>query len=298
MKRTLPTLAFALAFGGSALAADQAPGFYRAKLGDFDITVLSDGVAAREVDTILSNPALVRAKLAASHLHGALPLSINVYLINTGKQLVMVDTGAGELFGKDSGHLLASLAAAGVKPEQVDVILLTHIHGDHSGGLSIGGKPLFRNATVYVDRKEADYWLPQAVPKATVGPYADAGRLKYLPASGEVLPGITARALPGHTPGHTGYLVQSRGKRMLFWGDTVHVAEVQFDHPEVTIEYDVDQPAAAAARRALLDEVAATDGVVASPHISFPGVGHLRKDGNGYRWIALPYNDRVTQLAP
>ncbi|HWW70439.1 MAG TPA: MBL fold metallo-hydrolase [Duganella sp.] len=118
------------------------------------------------------------------------------------------------------------------------------------------------------------------------------------PLSAGTNSGITARALPGHTPGHTGYLVESRGKRMLFWGDTVHVAEVQFDHPEITIEYDVDQPAAAAARRTLLDEVAATGVVVASPHISFPGLGHLRKVGKSYRWIALPYDDRVTQLAP
>jgi glyoxylase-like metal-dependent hydrolase (beta-lactamase superfamily II) len=296
MKHTLLTLATALTFGTSALAAEQAPSYYRAKLGDFDITVLSDGVAPRKVDTILSNPALVRAELAASHLHGELPLSINVFLIQTGKQLVMVDTGAGELFGPESGHLVARLAAAGIRPEQVDVILLTHIHGDHSGGLSIAGKRLFPNATVYVDRKEADHWMAQAVPKATVGPYADAGRLKYLPANGKVLPGITARAVPGHTPGHTGYAVESRGQRMLLWGDTVHVAEVQLAHPEVTIEYDVDQPAAAAARRALLDDVANTGVVVAAPHFSFPGLGHLRKDGNGYRWIALPYNDRVKPL--
>jgi glyoxylase-like metal-dependent hydrolase (beta-lactamase superfamily II) len=289
MKKTLIAALAAIAFAAASQAVadtgSQAPQFQRSKLGDFDVIALSDGVAKREVDKILSDPALARKELAANDLHGAIPLSINVYLIDTGKQLILIDTGAGQLFGADAGHLLASLAAAGVKPEQINAILLTHIHGDHSGGLSVDGQRLFVNATVYVDRKDADYWMAQAVPQATVGPYQAAGKLQYLPDSGEVLPGITARPVPGHSPGHTGYLVASRGQRMLFWGDTVHVAQVQLPHPEVTISYDVSQPGAAAARSNLLDEVADSGILIGSPHIAFPGVGHVRKDGKGYRWV-------------
>jgi glyoxylase-like metal-dependent hydrolase (beta-lactamase superfamily II) len=281
-----------------AFAADQAPGFHRAMLGDIKVTVLSDGVAARDVTEILSDAKTARAELRANHLHDKLDLSINVYLLDTGKHRILVDTGAGELFGPTSGHLLANLAAAGYKPEQIDAVLLTHIHGDHSGGLSIGGKRLFPNAVVYADRKEVAYWINQPAPKATVGPYLDAGRVKYLPDTGEVLPGITARPMPGHTPGHSAYLVESKGHRMLFVGDSAHVAEVQLAHPGITISYDENQPEAAVSRRKLFDEVAASGVVVAAPHFSFPGMGHLRKDGQSYRWVPVAYNDRVVEVAP
>ncbi len=300
MKRMIATALMAIAaqVPELALAADQAPGFYGAQLGDFKVTAISDGVAPRDVTTILSDTAITRAELRASHLRDTLALSINVYLVDTGKHRVLIDTGAGELFGATSGHLLANLAAAGFKPEQIDAILLTHIHGDHSGGLSIGGKMLFPNAQVYVDWREVVRWINEPAPKATVGPYIEAGRIKYLPASGEVLPGITARSVPGHTPGHSAYLVESKGHRMLFWGDTVHVAEVQLAHPEITISYDDSQPLAAAARRKLFEEVAASGVVVASPHFSFPGLGRLRKEGDTFRWIPVAYNDQVAELAP
>jgi len=300
MKRTIAAALLAIAAQIPALgqAADQAPGFYRVSLGDFTVTAISDGVAPRDVTTILSDPATARAELRASHLHDTLALSINVYLVDTGKHRILIDTGAGELFGATSGHLLANLAAAGLAPEQIDAILLTHIHGDHSGGLSIAGKMLFPNAQVYVDRREVARWIKEPAPKVTVGPYLDAGRVKYLPANGEVLPGISARSVPGHTPGHSAYLVESKGHRMLFWGDTVHVAEVQLAHPDITISYDDSQPQAAAARRKLFDEVAASGAVVASPHFSFPGLGRLRKDGGTFRWIPVAYKDQVAELAP
>ncbi|WP_229632064.1 MBL fold metallo-hydrolase [Pseudoduganella violaceinigra] len=298
MKRIIAAALLAVAAQAPLQAAEQAPGFYRATLGDFKVTALSDGVAQRDVTTILSDAETARKELRANHLHDTLPLSINVYLVDTGKQRVLVDTGAGELFGASSGHLLANLAAAGYKPEQIDAVLLTHIHGDHSGGLSIGGKRLFPNALVYVDRREVAHWMNQPAPKATVGPYADAGRINYLPESGEVLPGISARPVPGHTPGHTAYLVESKGHRMLFWGDTVHVAEVQLAHPAITIAYDSEQPQAAAERRKLFEEAAASGVLVASPHFSFPGMGHLRKDGDAFRWVPVAYNDQVTELAP
>jgi glyoxylase-like metal-dependent hydrolase (beta-lactamase superfamily II) len=137
----------------------QAPGFYRGKLGQFEITALSDGVAPRDLEDILSEPALVHANMANAHEKEPVPISINAFLINTGSHLVLVDTGAGELFGATSGRIVANIKAAGYTPEQIDSILLTHIHGDHSGGLTVKGERVFPNATVYVSKLDVDYWL-------------------------------------------------------------------------------------------------------------------------------------------
>lgn len=121
-------------------------GFYRHMLGDFEITVLSDGTVTRPVDKIMSKPDEIRGILAGDHEAEPYEISVNSFLINTGEKLILVDTGAGELFAPACGRLVANLRAAGYKPEQIDAILLTHIHADHSGGLSIGGRRLFTNA--------------------------------------------------------------------------------------------------------------------------------------------------------
>ena len=290
----------------------QAPGFYRGQLGDFEVTVLSDGTAARHLDEILSNPGTVRDELTADHELEPIELSINAYLINTGSHLVLIDTGAGELFGPSSGLLLANIVAAGYRADQIDTILLTHIHADHSGGLSINGRPQFPNATVYVNRQDVAYWLnkeeelkaPASARKtfeqsqATVNPYVEAKRLVEIKSGSELVPGFTARSAPGHTPGHTAYLVESQGHNLLLWGDTIHSAEVQFSHPQVTVQYDVKPDEAAQTREQLLDFAAKTAMLVGSDHISFPGLGHVRKVGDGYSWISIPYTARVTEIDP
>jgi glyoxylase-like metal-dependent hydrolase (beta-lactamase superfamily II) len=290
----------------------QAPGFYRGYLGAFELTALSDGTASRHLDEILSNPELVREKLKADHQSEPVALSINAYLINTGSHLVLVDTGAGELFGPSSGLLLSNLTAAGYRADKVDIILLTHIHGDHSGGLSIQGKRQFPNATVYVDGRDTAHWLNDEMEakapsssrktfeqsRATISPYVIAGRLVETRPEVEVIPGITARTASGHTPGHTAYLVQSQGHKLLLWGDTIHAAEIQFDHPEVTVRYDVNAEEAAYSRRQWLEFAARTGVLVGSAHISFPGLGHVRKTTNGYRWMPIMYSAVPTELSP
>ena len=290
----------------------QAPGFYRGQLGAFEVTALSDGTAPRHLDEILSDHSTTRDELNADHEVEPVELSINAYLINTGAHLVLVDTGAGELFGPLSGLLVANIVAAGYRADQVDTILLTHIHGDHSGGLSIGGKRQFPNATVYVDGLDVAYWLnkkeelfaPPSARKtfeqsqATVNPYVEAKRLVEIKQREEIVPGITARSAPGHTPGHTVYLVESQGHKLLLWGDTIHSAEVQFSHPQVTVQYDVQPSVAIQTREQLLDFAAKDAWVVGSDHISFPGLGHVRKVSSGYRWIPIPYTARVTELDP
>ncbi len=293
-----------LAVAAAPMAASQAPGYYRIHLGDFEVTVLSDGTASRDVSKIMHPSELVRQAIEDSHEHLPIELSINCYLINTGQQLVLVDTGAGELFGAHSGgQLLNNMKAAGYLPEQVDAILLTHIHGDHSGGLSIGGRRLFPNAVIYVDKRDAEFWLGETAQAAhpeksstfkqshqTMDPYVNAAKIKTFEGAVQLFPGISTVPANGHTPGHTAFMVESRGQGLLLWGDTVHVAEIQFSEPSVSIEYDVDHDAAVASRERLFELAASRAYLVASAHISFPGLGHVRKQGRNFGWAPAPYH--------
>ncbi|NYE62929.1 glyoxylase-like metal-dependent hydrolase (beta-lactamase superfamily II) [Duganella sp. 1224] len=292
------------AAGGGGWQPQQTPGFYRLRLGDFRVTVLSDGVASRDVSSIMSNPATVRRAFADAHQALPVELSINCYLIDTGSQRVLVDTGAGELFGDTAGSLVANLRAAGYAPEDIDVVLLTHIHGDHSGGLSVGGKRVFPRALVYVDRRDPAYWLDvqhetQAPStrrlsfqqsRQTVNPYVAAGMLRTFDGDTEIIPGIHSVTEYGHTPGMNGYMVESKGQRLYLWGDIIHAAEVQFRHPEVTIDYDVDAAAASATRATRLSDAAKQGYLVGGAHLSFPGLGHVQALDQGYQWMPLPYS--------
>jgi glyoxylase-like metal-dependent hydrolase (beta-lactamase superfamily II) len=288
----------------SGWTAQQAPGYYRFALGDFRVTVLTDGTAPRDVSKIMSKPAEVRAAYAASHVALPVELSINCFLVDTGTHRILVYTGAGELFGAGSGQLVANLRASGYQPEDIDVILLTHIHGDHSGGLSIGGQRVFPQAVVYADQRDTGYWLSASVQAAapanrkttfeqshkTVDPYVTAGKLKTFDGATELFPGVRTMPEPGHTPGLTGYMIESRGQRLLLWGDIIHSAEVQFRDPTVSVDYDVDPKKAIASRQRVLADAAKQGYLVGAAHISFPGLGHVRAEKTGYSWAPIPYS--------
>jgi glyoxylase-like metal-dependent hydrolase (beta-lactamase superfamily II) len=287
-------------------------GWYRMPLGDFEVTALSDGTLALPVDKLLNAPAArIQAALARQYLKAPLETSVNGYLVNTGSKLVLIDAGAAGLFGPTLGRLMAHLKAAGYTPEQVDEIYITHLHGDHVGGVAAAdGKPAFPNAVLRVDAKEAAFWLdPAAVDKApaemkdffkgaqmATKPYADAGRLKTFDGQGsgvELVPGIRAIAARGHTPGHTVYAVESQGQKMVVWGDLMHVAAVQFPDPSVTIEFDTDPKAAMPQRKKAYADAAKKGYFVAVAHVSFPGIGQLRPDGKGYRWLPANYTSNA-----
>jgi len=284
----------------------QAPGYYRVMLGDFEVTALSDGTVALPVDKLLTNttPGQVDKALKRDFLKAPLDTSVNGYLINTGSKLVLIDTGAASLFGPTLGNLLANLKAAGYQPEQVDEIYITHMHADHVGGLMAGDKPAFPNAIVRADQHDADFWLSAAnlekAPaemkgffqgaQASLNPYVTAGKFKPFDGNTELVPGIKAVAAHGHTPGHSTYLVESQGQKLVLWGDLMHVAAVQFANPSVTIQFDTDSKAAAVQRKKAYAEAAKQGYLVGSAHLSFPGLGHLRAEGKGYAFVPVNYS--------
>jgi len=303
-------LAASVTVTGSALADApfakvQAPGWYRMTLGDFEITALNDGTAPLPMEKLLTNTTQAKtdAALAKAYLKPPFETSVNGYLINTGSKLVLIDAGAGGLFGPTLGKLVANLKASGYTPEQVDEIYITHMHGDHIGNLVTAGKLTFPKAIVRAGKADADFWLSQAnmdkAPdamkdffkgaQASINPYATAGKFKPIEAEGELIPGIKAVPAPGHTPGHTIYYVTSKGQTLVVFGDLMHVAEVQFPDPSVTIQFDSDSKSAAAQRKKVFAEVAKQGYFAAIAHVAFPGLGQIRAEGTGYHWYPVNY---------
>ncbi len=302
----LSALVTAPAYAAAPMVKASAPGYYRMMLGEFEVTALSDGTVDLPVNKLLTGttPAKVDAALAKAYLKSPLETSVNGYLINTGAKLVLVDAGAASLFGPTLGKLLANLKAAGYQPEQVDEIYITHMHPDHVGGLATGDKPAFPNALVRADKHDADFWLSQAnldkAPDASkdffkgamasLNPYVKAGKFKPFDGDTDLVPGVRAIASRGHTAGHSIYVVESKGEKLVLWGDLMHVAAVQFNDPAVTIQFDTDSKAAAAQRKKAYADAAKQGYLVAGAHLSFPGIGRVRADGKGYRWIPVNYS--------
>lgn len=304
---------FAVFTAGTAAAdappqkSGQVPGYYRMMLGRFEVTALNDGyvmlpekllkdASKRSIDRLLA-----RGFVDASH---GMQTAVNGFLVNTGQQLVLVDAGGGKCLGPSAGHLIDNLQAAGYRPEQVDAVLITHLHRDHTCGLlADGGKPAFPNATVYVSKKDAAYWLDKdtmakapadkqagfKVVQDAVAPYVAAGKLKQFDEGQALMPGITVEGEPGHTPGHTGYLFSSDGSQLLAWGDIVHSRAVQFARPQVAIDFDSSQQQAIATRRQILADAAQKKTWIAGAHLPFPGIGHVRADVRGYGWVPVMY---------
>jgi glyoxylase-like metal-dependent hydrolase (beta-lactamase superfamily II) len=288
-----------------ATQAQEQPGYYRMALGDCEVIAISDGTVPLNIKGLLHEKKAgeVESLLKQNYLDTIVETSISAFLVRANNQLILIDAGTGNFMGSTLGKLRHNLEAAGVKPEEINAVLLTHLHADHVGGLSEGGKMVFPNATLYISQPEADFWLnpankatanKRAMPffdpaQQSIAPYQQAGKVKTYAPGAQLFPGISAIALAGHTPGHNAFMLTSKGEKIVFVGDIIHAGAVQFADPGVTIDFDVEFAGAEAARTKAFDDAAKNGYWIAAPHISFPGIGHVRKEGKGYLWLPINY---------
>lgn len=304
-----PTVAPSPAFRALPGSEAQQPGGYRFRVGDAVVTALTDGTTRQDIRPLLSgaSPDEIERLLARDFLSNPVEMSMNAFLVEMDERKILVDVGAGEEFGPGvAGRMQESLLAVGVRPDQITDVLITHAHMDHIGGLARGGKPAFPNATIYLGQQDTAFFgNTEAVrrtgyPEPFVQTYARTVGLyppeQVRPFTGraEILPGITAQVHPGHTPGTAIYTLTSKGHSIHFIGDTVHVASVQMPRPAVTISFDSDPANARKVRETLFARYADDAALVAGPHLQFPGVGRLRKRGEGsYEWVPIEYRNRA-----
>lgn len=296
-----------------ALKGAQAGGYYRFMVGDVEAVVISDGGLSFQPIQPTWAPEASKEDLEATLRSAFLPtdrihLEVNTLLIRIGGELILVDSGAGGLFGPSLGKVRERMEAAGIKPGQVTGVVLTHAHGDHFGGLlDAEGKPVYPNATYFASKTEIDYWTGSdpdfsklRIPKER-REQSLAGARKYIAAikdrltpvtpGKKIVEGLEVVDAPGHTPGHIALLVTSGKEALLNAADTVHHHVLMFSHPEWTSAFDVDPGMGAQTRRKILDRAAADGLRLLGYHLPFPGIGHVRAaKGGAFEWVPEPWS--------
>ena len=300
------TLATRAAIAAAPMLGVSQPTHFRFKLGGFELTTISDAAAfidgpwpliggnakQEAVDQVMRDNLLP----ANTYRPGFTPM-----VVNTGRELILFDTGNGErgfVPRPQGGWLAAQLAPAGFKPEQIDVVVLSHGHPDHIGGMMENGKPLFSNARYVAGAVDYDFWAGDK-PAGGLAPFAalyrdyvvpHAGKTTMLAPGDEVVPGIRAMQAYGHTPGHLAFNIESNGKRLVFWGDCAHHHVASLVRPDWHCVFDVDKEQGAKTRARMFDQVATDRVAVGAFHMPFPSIGYVeRRKAGGYRWIPYSY---------
>lgn len=309
----LPSLAMTSSAAAEAAAiGTQNAGWYRYKLGDFEITVVTDGANTNKLaDNYINNVSRdeVNAALEADFLEpNEVTHAYTPVVINTGKRLVAIDTGLGVgMFAKSKGQVgqyHRNLAAAGIDAKNIDAVVISHFHGDHINGLvDAEGKLAFPNAEIMVPEAEWQFWADDSnvgkVPPAAKGNFGNAKRVfggigknvTQYKGGQELAPGITAHSTHGHTPGHTSHIVASGKESVLVQADvTAGAASILLRHPDWSLMFDTIPDEAAKTRRKLYEMAVAERMLVQGYHFPFPSLGRIARAGDGYRYVPTPWN--------
>jgi glyoxylase-like metal-dependent hydrolase (beta-lactamase superfamily II) len=285
------------------LPIHQVPAVHHRRLGDFMISAISDGYVDPPLDAVQVVSQAEVTRLMMAGLGKPTPrISVNMFAVRSAEKTYLVDAGSGTTMGPTCGRLPDNLAAAGIALEEVDAVLLTHVHPDHSNGLtSDDGKALFPNAEIIVHEAEIAFWfddaaMAAATPRARTR-YFEAARFRLAPykgrirtfREGEVLSAISGIPCPGHTPGHSAYRFSSSGEDLLIWGDTVHIPELQIPRPDITMLYDTNQPLAAASRMAMFDLAVRDNLLIGGMHLHFPGFARMTRENGRYTLLTEPW---------
>jgi glyoxylase-like metal-dependent hydrolase (beta-lactamase superfamily II) len=294
-------------------AGAQAPGFYRYKVGAYECTSINDGARSFPMpDTFVTNVPKADAQAAAEAAYmpqGMVTIPFNPQLINTGSKLILIDTGNGvanlEPTKGAVGRTLQNLAAAGVDPKSIDVVLLSHLHPDHTNGIrAADGSLAYPNAEIMVPSVDWAFWTSDEntakaqsnammknyfanVKKTFAGLESKVTKYDW---GKEVAPGITSVETPGHTPGHTSFVVASGNSKILIQSDVTNIPEFFLRNPDWHVVYDFDPELAQKTRHKFYDMAAAEKATVVGFHFTFPSIGHVEKDGTKYRLIPSAWN--------
>lgn len=296
---TQPHLADAQAPASPTADAAQAPGFYRYKIGDIEVTAINDGFVDRGLEGYVKNVGLAEVETEISKLHhakGKIRVPYNSLVLRTGGKTVMIDAGNGDSGAPTTGRWMANFKAAGFDPKNVDIVLLTHLHGDHINGLRLkSGQAMFENAEIKLPQAEWAYWMDDgkmaASSDAMKGQFANirrvfgpiAGKITQVKADESPAPGVTAIAAYGHSPGHTAYAIASGNQRLIMMADTAHHTSVFLKNPNWHVLFDMDPELAAKTRRRMAELAISESAQVAFYHAPFPATGFIEKAGDAYR---------------
>jgi glyoxylase-like metal-dependent hydrolase (beta-lactamase superfamily II) len=290
-------------------AADQAPGFYRYRVGDIEVTAVNDGFARRPLEGFIRNAELQQVQQAMQEAFlppDALPISFTTLVLRQGDRLTLIDTGNGDSGAPTSGRWMGNFRAAGFDPAQVDTVVISHFHGDHINGMRLkDGTAVFPKAEVMVPAAEWAFWMDDTrmnqAPDAMKGAFQGVRRVfgpiakdvKQFEAGREVVPGLTAVATPGHTPGHTSFMLASGNGRLMVMSDLTNHPALFVRNPDWSAIFDMDADQARQTRRRMLDMAASERAQVAFYHAPFPSTGHIAREASGFRFVPVQWSSAL-----